>query len=371
MTVSNLNYENSYTTDGITSAYGFNFAATETGQIQVYLNGVLQNSGFTVALSLVTVGGTVTFTTAPTIGQTLLLYRSSNLLQEDTLADNQALPPATIEAMIDKLTIICQQLSAQFTQAPVASNASGITNNVNSFPGGSGNAGYIVGLDPTGELWELLNPANVFATYLPNPGKGNVIGPVSSVSGNLAAFNGITGQLLEDSGASVSSIEALITANAALFGTSNPNSSITGIQGQRYYDTTNVVEYICTANGTSNWLRLSVPTGTIASLWSTAAVPAGWVLCNGSNGTPNEIGMVEQGADITGGSSSANASGYTKITNQSTGGVTSNNLSHVHATETGGSGPPYGSIGSTQTGSALSTVSTQPAVLSIVKIMKL
>lgn len=177
MTVSNLNYQNSYTTDGVTSVYSFTFAATDPSQIQVYLNGVLQNSGYNTALNLVVVGGIVTFTIPPTSGQTLLLYRSSDLLQNDALYDNAPLPPIILEAMIDKLTIIAQQLQAQLNQAPVAPNGSGITNGMGSLVGGASIAGYLLGLDSTGLLWEALSPQIVFTNAFPNAGAGNVAGP--------------------------------------------------------------------------------------------------------------------------------------------------------------------------------------------------
>jgi hypothetical protein len=117
------------------------------------------------------------------------------------------------------------------------------------------------------------------------------------------------------------------------------------------------------------------------------------VLCNGSNGTKNTIGLVIQGGDITGGSSTANAAGYVKIANQSTGGTTTNS-GLVSGTVAGTTGSPSvgtasviqgsdglsGALVTTVGGSSFSSslsngvtsaIPTQPAVLSQPYIMKL
>jgi len=51
---------------------------------------------------------------------------------------------------------------------------------------------------------------------------------------------------------------------------------------------TNVVDVDPTTDDGTNWFGLSIPSGVI-TMWSGAvgAVPAGWALCNGSNGTPD------------------------------------------------------------------------------------
>lgn len=89
-----------------------------------------------------------------------------------------------------------------------------------------------------------------------------------------------------------------------------------------------------------------LPTGGIIMWWSTSFVPAGWALCNGQTVNwitgplagnpvtlPNYIGMNIQGSDITGGSSTPNASGWGATTNQSTVG----NINHSHTASLTGS----------------------------------
>lgn len=56
----------------------------------------------------------------------------------------------------------------------------------------------------------------------------------------------------------------------------------------------------------------SIPSGTIAMFYGPygGAVPAGWVLCDGTNGTPNMIGMFPLGAQASGGTSTPNSAGF-------------------------------------------------------------
>lgn len=209
MTIANLDFENSYTTDGVTASYDYTFAITDPDQVEVFLNGILQDSGYVNSPSLVTDGGSIIFDSAPAASQTLLLYRQSDLLQLDTLADNQALPPATIEAMIDKLTIIAQQLQAELNRTITFPPTSNITFNANNM------ANWILGMDPTNTILEFLNPVDVFQNAFPNAGAGNVVGPTVSVVNDIATFNSTNGQLIKDSGSSIASITAAAAAAAA------------------------------------------------------------------------------------------------------------------------------------------------------------
>lgn len=86
--------------------------------------------------------------------------------------------------------------------------------------------------------------------------------------------------------------------------------------------------------GFTNVASGTVPSGTIVAWYGTGSVPTGWLLCNGTSGTPNLIGMFIQGGDITGGSSTANPNGFGSTANQSQVGVTS----HVHSVTVTGSG---------------------------------
>jgi len=140
--------------------------------------------------------------------------------------------------------------------------------------------------------------------------------------------------------------------------------------------------------GWASVVNLNPPAGAII-LWYGpygGAVPVGWHLCDGTNGTPNMIGLVPIGAQTAGGSATANASGYGNTIENTIYGSTT----HTHTVSIGGStGQPSagtnigaGTIGSvniatgthTHSFSASGTTgsaSTQPASMGLQFIMKL
>jgi len=69
---------------------------------------------------------------------------------------------------------------------------------------------YVAGTD--GEVFMTVagvsvGPPSTVTTVLVTPGSGDVDGPASAVADNPAAFNGITGKLIKDSGQSIASIQ--------------------------------------------------------------------------------------------------------------------------------------------------------------------
>lgn len=193
MTVSNLINNNSYTTDGVTQTFPFTFRITDASQIQVFLDSVLQSAGtYTLLTNAATtgIGGSVTTNAVIAASHTLRIQRTSDFLQNNSLGNNQALPPQTIEAMIDKVTIIAQQINAAIATAPIPPVASNITNAL-----GNGGPNYLVGLDATGLLFNFLNPVTVFQNAFPNAGAGNVNGTPTTV-GNIPTYTNANGQQL-------------------------------------------------------------------------------------------------------------------------------------------------------------------------------
>jgi len=254
VTVPNTNYVNNYTGDGSTTSFSYNFAVQYTSQVQVYLAGVLQNSGYTNSISLTGIGGTVTFTTAPGSGVAIQIIRNSDYLQTNVFQDNQPLNPAVLMQSIDKLTVLAQQLQVLLEGTPSFPATSGVTNGLPT-TAGSSYANYIVGLDPTGLIWSILNPVTVFQNAFPNAGAGNVVGPASSVVNNIATYNATNGQLIKDSGIAISGIYSssnlppvpvsarayLVSASPLADGSSSGNATIyvgpsTGLGKYHTYD---------------------------------------------------------------------------------------------------------------------------------------
>jgi hypothetical protein len=136
------------------------------------------------------------------------------------------------------------------------------------------------------------------------------------------------------------------------------------------------------------------PYGSVVAWWAVdSTIPTGWALCNGqttlwltgphagaSITLPNLIGMMIQGADITGGSSSANADGFGSQTNQSIFGTTTHTHTYSGTTSTESADSDTTTGGTltvaaknhthTYSGTTAAT-SLQPPVYAMVYIMKL
>lgn len=124
--VSTTNIDNASTGDGSTTAFPFTFAAQKTTDIQVYVGGVLQSSGYTVTINSNGVGGTVNFSVAPASSVALVFDRIVPLTQTTHLVPDGVLSPKVLEAAYDKLTMAAQQLAATTVQSITTGN--GISN---------------------------------------------------------------------------------------------------------------------------------------------------------------------------------------------------------------------------------------------------
>ena len=72
----------------------------------------------------------------------------------------------------------------------------------------------------------LFNDSTFMEQLAANSGTGDVVGPASAVSGNLATFNGTTGKLIQDGGFALSSIERLTVVDTSIDGTYAANDSM-------------------------------------------------------------------------------------------------------------------------------------------------
>lgn len=365
----------------------------------VYVSSVLQiqNVAYIVSPSggsYPCTGGFITFqaTYTPPNTAVILMARQLTLTQTVALPVEGELPSATLETVFDRATMQIQQIAtAQSLSLQLPITSIGVST---ALPAPV--AFDLFGWDSTATSIVNYSPAQIVAS-VPGMGSGNVIGPNSSTVGHVAAFANTNGQLLEDTGIPFSDIYSTLNPPPAgltpLFGTANPNGTITGVLGQTYYDTSNVVEYVCTTAGNSHWLRLSLPIGTIAYIASGSSVPAGWIICNGVTQSgvtpPNYIGMFIQGCNLTGVTGNGNSNGYDTSGTATPGtavGATANNLTHGHSfsgnvgsqtsiTVNAGSSAPAAQVNtgsvSGSTGSSLGNVSTQPAALTAIPIYKL
>jgi len=114
MTVSTSTNRWSYTGNGVTTVFAYTTKIFAASDLKVYLNGTLQNTGYSVVVGE---GGTVTFGSAPGVGVIVLIVRDVPFTQPTDLLDAGPAPMQTIEAALDRVTILTQQNQEGFVRS--------------------------------------------------------------------------------------------------------------------------------------------------------------------------------------------------------------------------------------------------------------
>ncbi len=211
MTVSTTANRNTFTGDGVMTVFPFTFAVQQATDIDIYLDGVLTVSGYTAAINSSGVGGTITFSVAPALDVAGLIYRDVPYTQQTALPIESNLPETVLEQAYDKLTMLCQQLKEGLDRSialPITSTETGIV-----FP--SPEADLFIAWNPAGDA--LINTPGIEGPQgiqgIPGVDgtdgiNGEMVGPGSSVIGNLPTYADILGTTLDDSGYSINDIMA-------------------------------------------------------------------------------------------------------------------------------------------------------------------
>lgn len=117
---------NQSTANGVTTVFPYTFLIVEEGQLAVYLDGVLQASGYTVSGVGVAGGGNVTFTTAPANGVVVERIRETALTRTTDYPPNGDLLESTLDADFDKTWQAMQEINEHVERAiklPLGSTA--------------------------------------------------------------------------------------------------------------------------------------------------------------------------------------------------------------------------------------------------------
>lgn len=194
--------------NGVTTTFSFLFKIFDSTQLVVYLinattsvatGPLILNTDYTVSISSVTEGGTVTFTVAPPIGMTWFIKRTVPYTQAAVIPSEGALPGKQIENQLDLITMMViqdQEAISRCIQAPVTS----LTNTL-VLPNPL--TGYALGWDINGNI------VNIAATSV-----GGITIPI--VNSNLATLtqaNLVNGSSLFSLSSIPSGAGALPTAN--------------------------------------------------------------------------------------------------------------------------------------------------------------
>lgn len=150
MTVSSTTARWEYTGDGSTTDFTYNNLIFEDADLDVYVDGTLQelNTDYTVTNAGEVAGGEVQFVSAPANGSEVTIVRDVANTQESDYPVDGALSSETLEADLDRRTIISQDIESRISRAvkyPVSEQGSGI-----DLPSASDRAGKFFKFDADG-----------------------------------------------------------------------------------------------------------------------------------------------------------------------------------------------------------------------------
>lgn len=124
MTINSATNKVIYTANGVLTDFDFTFKTFQASDIQVYLDDVLQGSGYSVTLNSdqeTSPGGTVIFDVAPADQTNITIVREVPLSQNVDYQPYDPFPANTHEAALDKLTMQNQQQQEELDRTTKAS----------------------------------------------------------------------------------------------------------------------------------------------------------------------------------------------------------------------------------------------------------
>lgn len=205
MTVNTTVNKQSATGDGSTTAFDItDFKIQQATDVKVYVDDVLQSSGYTVVVNDPddTDGGTVTFSSAPALDADILFVRVVPYTQLFDMQYEENISESDINNAFDKLVMMLQQVKEITDRCLKLNVISGVTElaGIDSL---ENLAGYIPVVNDDEDDFELLSPSTI--ANLVTAANGDVNGPATAVSGNVATFNGATGKIIQDGGIAIPS----------------------------------------------------------------------------------------------------------------------------------------------------------------------
>ncbi|MBT8001957.1 MAG: hypothetical protein HN578_03465, partial [Rhodospirillales bacterium] len=111
ITINDVSPRATFVADGVIKIYEFSFPVFSGADVKVYLDDSLQSSGFTVVVNKApTVGGSVTFTIAPTADSAITLVRNLPIQRLSDFQESGEFRAKIINDELDYLTALVQQV---------------------------------------------------------------------------------------------------------------------------------------------------------------------------------------------------------------------------------------------------------------------
>ena len=147
MTLSSEKNTKSHIANGSAVEFSYDFRVDDAEDMKVYLDGVLQVSGYTVNGLGEAAGGNVTFDVAPALDVYVTLLRQVGYVQETDYTPYSPFPAETHEAALDSIVMQTQQLKEITDRSIVAP------------PGSDPNVSYAMPLYEAGKgiMWDETN----------------------------------------------------------------------------------------------------------------------------------------------------------------------------------------------------------------------
>lgn len=146
MTVTTTNSRITYVGDGSTTVFPFPYYFLLATDLVVYVNSVLQPTGYNVSGQ--DSGGNVNFTVAPAVGATIIILRDPDKYQNTKLPPNDPFPAKSVETGLDKLTMLVQRIYDRLTRIIQFPDVD--TNSVATLPAASARVSQLLGFDSLG-----------------------------------------------------------------------------------------------------------------------------------------------------------------------------------------------------------------------------
>lgn len=283
MTIANSNNRSGpLAANGVIVDFDFDFKILDSGDLDVYdidalgVASLVDTADYTVAISTTTEGGTVTFDTAPTNGHTVLMIRSRDYKQTLDVPTQGGFSEAGIENALDSVVMLVQQLKDLVDRAvkfAVTSSSTGV-----DFP--EPESEKVVGWNTAaGALQNYANPA----TALTGAQAAQTAAEAAQTAAETAETNAETAETNAET-AQTAAEAAQAAAEAAVASLNLPTIGAGD------------AEKLLTVNGAEDGFEFmervdAIPSGLVVE-WDglIANIPAGFVVCDGNNGTVNRLG---------------------------------------------------------------------------------